>query len=70
MPIYEYQCDKCKNIFEELLNKDIPKLKCPIKGCNGTLNKLISFTNFRLKDGKSGWADNGYGDVKNARIYD
>ncbi|MBF0480386.1 MAG: zinc ribbon domain-containing protein [Desulfovibrionaceae bacterium] len=42
MPIYEYQCDECDHIFEEIVfgDKAVP---CPKCGCAKT-GKLISRT--------------------------
>ena len=57
MPIYEYQCKKCNNIFEvfhrieEEINPACPK-------CLGQARKIISATNFILKG--SGFYVNDY----------
>jgi putative FmdB family regulatory protein len=41
MPIYEYECEKCKIHFEELQPiKDKPLSKCP--KCGGHVHRLIS----------------------------
>ena len=52
MPIYEYQCVKCAEIFEafQKLN-DKPLGKC--KFCGGKAERLISQSSFQLKG--SGW---------------
>jgi putative FmdB family regulatory protein len=52
VPIYEYQCIKCKNV-EEVIQRisDEPKLHC--SKCTGDLRKLISQSTFQLKG--SGW---------------
>jgi len=48
MPIYEYQCTKCKARTEEIQKvNDPPKKKCP--KCGGLLNKLISAPAFQFK---------------------
>jgi putative FmdB family regulatory protein len=48
MPIYEYQCTKCKARSEEIQKvNDPPKKKCP--KCGGLLNKLISAPAFQFK---------------------
>ena len=41
MPVFDYQCRKCKHIFEREhpLGED-PRVKCPI--CRGAAKKLIS----------------------------
>jgi putative FmdB family regulatory protein len=52
MPIYEYQCKKCKSHIE-LFQKvnDKPPVKC--KKCGGRLEKLVSASAFQFKG--SGW---------------
>ena len=41
MPLYDYQCKKCTNIFEfEHAIGEEPKVKCP--DCDGASKKLIS----------------------------
>ncbi len=52
MPIYEYECRKCKahtEIFQKI--SDEPLVKCP--ACSGRLEKLWSQTGFQFKG--SGW---------------
>lgn len=58
MPLYEYQCNACNNIFE-LRQKfsDPPASECP--SCGGKVQKLISSASFALKGG--GWYAEGYG---------
>ncbi len=57
MPIYEYQCTKCKDQVEVMQKiTDRPLRKC--KKCAGRLEKLISRSSFQLKGG--GWYDSGY----------
>ena len=52
MPIYEYQCGKCGEIFEAFQKiTDAPLKKC--KFCSGKVEKLISQSSFQLKG--SGW---------------
>ena len=52
MPIYEYQCTKCGEVFEEFQKiTDEPLAKC--KFCQGGVEKLISQSSFQLKG--SGW---------------
>ncbi len=57
MPIYEYQCDRCSEIFEifHKIDEDC-KVACP--KCLGPVRKLISATNFVLKG--SGFYVNDY----------
>lgn len=57
MPVYEYQCDACQNVFEARQKfSDAPLSSCP--ACGGAVKKLISRTGFALKG--SGWYQQGY----------
>ena len=59
MPIYEYECEKCKKSFEVEQKLSEPKKKdCPQEGCTGEVKRLISPSSFVLKGG--GWAKDGY----------
>ena len=40
MPIYDYKCQKCGNVFEVLQAKDIKTEKCP--KCGQTAKKMMS----------------------------
>ena len=52
MPIYEYQCTKCGEVFEAFQKiKDKPLTQC--RFCNSKVEKLISQSSFQLKGG--GW---------------
>ena len=52
MPIYEYQCSKCGEIFEAFQKvTDDPLTEC--RFCRGKVEKLISQSSFQLKG--SGW---------------
>lgn len=57
MPIYEYCCEDCRQIFEEW-QKDFQDRErtCPV--CGGLSQRLISNTSFVLKGG--GWFASGY----------
>jgi putative FmdB family regulatory protein len=57
MPIYEYECNQCKEVFEifHKIDEDC-KVACP--KCLGPARKLISATNFVLKG--SGFYVNDY----------
>ena len=57
MPIYEYQCSHCNEVFEifHKIDEDC-KVACP--KCLGSVKKLISATNFVLKG--SGFYVNDY----------
>lgn len=59
MPIYEYSCLDCKQIFEDW-QKDYEERDIPCPVCNGQASRLISSTNFVLKGG--GWYASGYTD--------
>ncbi len=52
MPIYEYRCRECEQIFEEW-QKDFEEREqhCPV--CSGAAERIISNTSFVLKG--SGW---------------
>jgi len=53
VPIYEYECDNCKEAFEVFLGINDPQIEaCP--NCKGKeVRKLISNCSFQLKG--SGW---------------
>ncbi len=52
MPIYEYRCRKCGEVFEAFQKiNDEPLKQC--KFCNGKVEKLISQSSFQLKG--TGW---------------
>ncbi len=57
MPIYEYRCKKCSNVFEllELFNAK-PVKKC--EKCGGDAERFISQSSFVLKG--SGWYQTDY----------
>ena len=57
MPIYEYQCNQCNEVFEIFHKIDEEcKVACPT--CLGPVKKLISAPNFILKG--SGFYVNDY----------
>ena len=57
MPIYEYQCKKCRDVCEVLQKaKDKPLDKCP--QCGGPVVKLISSPAIQFKG--NGWYINDY----------
>jgi len=61
MPIYEYQCEKCKKTFEQFQKiTDEPLKMCP--DCKGKVKRLISQTSFSLKG--AGWYKDGYSSAK------
>jgi len=52
VPIYEYQCTKCGEVFEAFQRiTDEPLSQC--KFCQAKVEKLISHSSFQLKG--SGW---------------
>jgi putative FmdB family regulatory protein len=57
MPIYEYECTSCCNVFEifQRMTED-PLMTCP--NCSGSVKKLMSMSSFQLKGG--GWYADGY----------
>ena len=61
MPIYEYQCGKCRQITEALQKFSDPPLKdCP--HCSGRLKRLMSLNSFHLKG--NGWYVTDYAGKK------
>src|SRR5271154_1034268 len=58
MPLYEYKCAKCGEVFE-LIKKfsDEPLHEHP--GCGGAVEKLVSVSALQFKG--SGWYVNDYG---------
>ena len=52
MPIYEYRCKDCEQIFEEWqTNHEDRSVQCPV--CGGESERIISNTSFVLKG--TGW---------------
>ena len=60
MPIYEYKCDVCTNIEEQIQRHDVDEIECPV--CNNRAKRIISLSSFELKGG--GWYKDGYGSKK------
>ncbi len=61
MPIYEYRCQQCQNVFEEWLKSfDDEAPNCP--SCGGQAERIMSNTTFVLKGG--GWYVTEYGNHK------
>lgn len=46
MPIYEYQCQECQHIFEELVYREDEIVRCPECGSDDT-SKLMSCCRFK-----------------------
>lgn len=57
MPIYEYKCDECSSVYEELVRLSDPSPPCPDCG-NENVERLISQTSFQLKG--NGWYATDY----------
>lgn len=58
MPLYEYQCKKCRHIFEKIQQfSDRPVKKCP--KCGGVVERLVSAPAVQFKG--SGWYVTDYG---------
>ncbi|MBK9069724.1 MAG: zinc ribbon domain-containing protein [Myxococcales bacterium] len=63
MPVYEFQCKQCNQIFEyQQRLADEPKSIC--EACGGALEKLISRSAFQFKGG--GWYKDLYASTKPA----
>ncbi len=57
MPVYEYECSACSNVFEvQQKISDAPLTQC--SQCGGIVKKLVSSSAFHLKGG--GWYNDGY----------
>jgi putative FmdB family regulatory protein len=57
MPVYEYRCSKCGNVFERIQKMSDAPLTVHDE-CGGTVEKLISRSGFHLKG--SGWYATDY----------
>lgn len=67
MPIYEYRCSKCDNVFEEWTQHfDSPHHE-PCPKCGGDASRIVSNTSFVLKG--QGWYVTEYGN-KNKRDHE
>jgi putative FmdB family regulatory protein len=61
MPLYEYQCSRCRARFEVIQKaSDMPRQKCP--KCGGALKKVISPPALQFKG--SGWYITDYAKKK------
>ncbi len=58
MPIYEYQCNACGNVFEVTQRMTDPSLKECLFCHKQAVERIISRTSFHLKGG--GWYKDGY----------
>ncbi|MDR2502813.1 MAG: zinc ribbon domain-containing protein, partial [Deltaproteobacteria bacterium] len=59
MPIYEYRCKECHQVFEEWTRHadEVETPRCPV--CDSPSERIISNTTFVLKGG--GWYATEYG---------
>lgn len=59
MPIYEYRCKECHQVFEDFVTtiNDAESAVCPV--CDSDAERIISNTSFVLKGG--GWYVTDYG---------
>ena len=63
MPVYEYRCNACHQIFEyQQRMADAPKTVC--ESCSGALERIISRSAFQFKGG--GWYKDLYSSSKPA----
>ncbi len=63
MPIYEYRCKDCQQVFEEWckhFEDGETERTCPV--CKGAAKRIMSNTSFALKGG--GWYTTEYGSHK------
>ena len=59
MPIYEYKCTECNEVFEYFQSISDKELKaCMLCGKKDGLSKIISSSGFRLKG--SGWYETDF----------
>ena len=67
MPLYEYQCKKCKHKFEKIRKfSDPPIRKCP--ECGGPVEQLMHAPAVQFKG--SGWYVTDYGGKKSEATSD
>jgi putative FmdB family regulatory protein len=55
MPIFEFKCLECKNVFEKLFmgSEEFPDLSCP--QCHSySLERVVSRTNYAMAPGPNG----------------
>ena len=64
MPVYEYTCPNCRNVFEEWLKISETTEHAPCPKCGSQARRIISNTAFVLKGG--GWYVTDYGYRKDA----
>ena len=47
MPLYDFCCEKCGNIFEKVCSVNYPPPPCP--NCGGKTHRLLSAVSFKIK---------------------
>ena len=62
MPIYEYECEVCKNTTEVWEQSPAERLTTCLRCGSRRIHRIISKTSFRLGGGY--WERNGYGKNK------
>lgn len=62
MPIYEYHCPECDNLFEEWCQRVDDQKSKPCPKCGKTAQRIMSQTSFALKG--DGWYVTEYGSKK------
>lgn len=55
MPIFEYKCDKCEKVFEEIVFGDGEDMQCPT--CGAKAHKLLSRCRAKMGGFGPGFAD-------------
>lgn len=61
MPIFEYQCEKCGYIFEEVNINKVTKISVSCPNCKKLAKRIMSSGSFRIK----GYSyENGYSKEK------
>lgn len=63
MPIYEFECGQCGEMFETVQAYEA-SVRCPKCG-SGDVSRLISRTTFQLRG--EGWSKDGYQHSKEAK---
>ena len=58
MPIYEYKCEKCGSLFEQIQKVSDDQLKTCSCAKKGRVVRLISSSGFRLKG--TGWYETDF----------
>jgi putative FmdB family regulatory protein len=65
MPLYEYKCRKCGEVFEVIEKFSDEPLKTHNSSCGGSVHRLLSASAFQFKG--SGWYVNDYGRGKTSK---